>query len=85
MSEIAGLVEAFPIHCFLGEFHGPCCAQEETQPHLLCTFRYDGGLIALLIILPAYGGSKETAPMAKMRQTKPLYGSHVSPSHWTES
>lgn len=44
----------------------------ESYTHVFWTFLYDGGFIVLLMILPRYGGTNETAPMARTRQTKPL-------------
>lgn len=40
--------------------------------YVLCTFLYEGGFMVLLINFPAYGGTSDTAPIARTRQTKPL-------------
>ena len=52
--------------------------------HMPCTFLYEGGFIVRLINFPAYGGTKDIAPIAATLQTKPL-SKHISNclwSHW---
>lgn len=39
---------------------------------MLCTFRYEGGFMVLLMSLPAYGGISEMDAMAATRQRNPL-------------